>query len=305
MFSPFVEWAVSRSHDLRPPYNPSGYHVRHSSAISGGNLNANAPRYSAPALEKGLDIIELLADHAPGLSLAELAKELGRTTAEIFRMVVTLETRGYLCNIGDRYVLSLLLFQLAHRHQPVRSLVSSALPLMTQLARDACQSFHLCVYQKGRVLIVAGVESPERWGFALKVGTLIGLTDTASGQVLLAFQEEPQRGEMLELHIPVDGERAVESQQLAKDLAQIRRHGNARMSSRQVKGVRNLAYPVFGQDGHAIAALTTPYIERIDDAPVPTLAEVGEMMKKAADTLTSLMGFNVYWDTASGPMANR
>lgn len=262
-------------------------------------MNANATRYSAPALEKGLDIIELLTDHPEGLSLAELAKELGRTTAEIFRMVVTLQTRGYLLATGDRYVLSLLLFQLAHRHQPVRSLVSTALPLMTQLAKRAAQSFHLCVYQKGRVLIAAGVESPERWGFALKVGTLIGLTDTASGQVLLAFQEEPQRIEMLELHVPVEGEQAVDPQQLAKDLAQIRRHGNARMSSRQVKGVKNLAYPVFGRDGHAIAALTTPYIERIDNAPVPSMAEVGDMMKHAAETLTSLMGFNVYWDAAS------
>jgi DNA-binding IclR family transcriptional regulator len=267
--------------------------------LAGGNLNDNATRYSAPALEKGLDIIERLADHPEGLSLAELAKELGRTTAEIFRMVVTLETRGYLLAAGDRYVLSLLLFQLAHRHQPVRSLVSTALPLMTQLAKQAGQSFHLCVYQKGRVLIVAGVESPERWGFALKVGTLIGLTDTASGQVLLAFQEEPQRAEMLELHVPVDGEQTVDTEQLAKDLAQIRKHGNARMSSRQVKGVKNLAYPVFGRDGHAIAALTTPYIERIDNAPVPSMSEVGEMMKRAAQTLTSLMGFNVYWDAAT------
>ncbi|MEA3094160.1 MAG: hypothetical protein QOJ04_5502, partial [Caballeronia sp.] len=62
-------------------------------------------RYSAPALEKGLDIIELLASHPEGLSLADLGKTLGRTTAEIFRMVVTLETRGYLLAIGDRYVL--------------------------------------------------------------------------------------------------------------------------------------------------------------------------------------------------------
>ncbi|HEY1998358.1 IclR family transcriptional regulator [Paraburkholderia sp.] len=264
-------------------------------------MNDNGTRYSAPALEKGLDIIELLTDHPEGLSLAELAKELGRTTAEIFRMVVTLETRGYLLAIGDRYVLSLLLFQLAHRHQPVRSLVSAALPLMTQLAKQAGQSFHLCVYQKGRVLIAAGVESPERWGFSLKVGTLIGLTDTASGQVLLAFQEEPQRVEMLELHIPVDGELEVNPPQLAKDLAQIRKHGNARMPSRQVKGVKNLAYPVFGRDGHAIATLTTPYIERIDNAEVPSMAEVGDMMKDAAQTLTALMGFNVYWDSATQP----
>ncbi|SMG57909.1 IclR family transcriptional regulator [Paraburkholderia susongensis] len=256
-------------------------------------------RYSAPALEKGLDIIEVLADHPEGLSLVELARTLGRTTNEIFRMVVTLQTRGYLIAAGERYALSLLLFQLAHRHQPVRSLVSTALPLMTQLANEVRQSFHLCVYQTGRVIIVAGVESPERWGFSLKVGTLIGMTDTASGQVLMAFQDEAERERMLSLHVPVDGEIEVDPPALARDLELIRHRGFARMQSRQVRGVRNLAYPVFGRNGHAIASLTAPYIERIDNAPVPSIAEVGEAMKGTANMLTTLMGLNVYWEPPS------
>lgn len=261
----------------------------------------DSTRYSAPALEKGLDIIELLAGHPEGLSLAELAKALGRTTAEIFRMVATLQARGYLAEIGERYALSLLLFQLAHRHQPVRSLVSTALPLMTQLANEAKQSFHLCVYQSGRVVIVAGVESPERWGFSLKVGTLIGMTDTASGQVLMAFRDTAEREQMLALHVPVEGERTVDSATLTRELDAIRQHGFARMPSRQVKGVRNLAYPVFGHNGEAIASLTTPYIERIDDTPVLSIAQVGARMSEIAATLTSLMGLNVYWEgTRSG-----
>lgn len=120
--------------------------------------------------------------------------------------------------------------------------------------------------------------------------------DTASGQVLMAFQEDNERDQMLALHVPVDGERMVNPETLQRDMAQIRQHGFARMPSRQVKGVRNLAYPVFGRSGHAIVSLTTPYIERIDDAPVPSIADVGVRMKAAADTLTNLMGLNVYWD---------
>lgn len=254
-------------------------------------------RYSAPALEKGLDIIELLAEHPEGLSLVELARALGRTTAEIFRMVVTLQTRGYLVVTDERYALSLLLFQLAHRHQPVRSLVSTALPLMTKLADELKQSFHLSVYHAGRVLVVAGAESPERWGFSIKVGTLAGMTDTASGLVLLAFQQDLERGQMLKFHVPVEGEQVVDGEALKRNLAQIRKSGFARMPSRQVKGVRNLAYPVIGRTGHAIAALATPYIERIDNVPVPSMDEVGARMKKAACTLTSLMGLNVYWES--------
>src|SRR5881396_1757749 len=53
-------------------------------------------RYAVPALEKGLDILELLAREAEGLSLNELARELGRTSSELFRMVVALARRGYI-----------------------------------------------------------------------------------------------------------------------------------------------------------------------------------------------------------------
>ncbi len=45
------------------------------------------PRYSAPALEKGLDVLECLADGAAPQSLNALARALGRTSSEIFRML--------------------------------------------------------------------------------------------------------------------------------------------------------------------------------------------------------------------------
>ena len=62
------------------------------------------------------------------------------------------------------------MFELAHRQQPLKSLVSVALPLLRELASRARQSCHLAVYQGGRVVVIAQVESPERWSFGLKVG---------------------------------------------------------------------------------------------------------------------------------------
>ena len=52
--------------------------------------------YRAPALEKGLDILELLADRPEGLSQSEIARALGRTVGEIFRMLNCLVERGFL-----------------------------------------------------------------------------------------------------------------------------------------------------------------------------------------------------------------
>ena len=51
--------------------------------------------YSAPALEKGLDILELLSNSAEGLSQAEIAGKLNKSVNEIYRMITTLRNREY------------------------------------------------------------------------------------------------------------------------------------------------------------------------------------------------------------------
>ena len=97
-------------------------------------------RYRAPALDKGLDILELLAREEEGLSQAEIAKALGRTPNEHYRMLERLVRRGYVSrNASDRYELTLKLFGLAHFHQPIRRLVSQATPLMSALAAAQCR----------------------------------------------------------------------------------------------------------------------------------------------------------------------
>ena len=52
--------------------------------------------YAAPALEKGLDILELLAEVGEPLSTRTIAEQLRRSKSEIFRMVFVLQQRGYL-----------------------------------------------------------------------------------------------------------------------------------------------------------------------------------------------------------------
>src|ERR1700744_5274288 len=112
--------------------------------------NGNADRYKAPALDKGLDIIELLSETDESLSQAEIAKALGRTPNEIFRMLGRLVRSNYVVGTStDSSELSLKLFGLAYRHPPMRRLVSLALPSMRRFARAAEQSCHLVVYDRG------------------------------------------------------------------------------------------------------------------------------------------------------------
>lgn len=256
---------------------------------------SGAQRYAAPALEKGLDILEALADSPAGYTLAELAQKIGRSVSEIFRMAVTLQRRGFVqVDDNDRYTLTLKMFELAHRQQPLKSLVSVALPLLRELANRARQSCHLAVYQAGRVVVIAQVDSPERWSFGLKVGVMMGLTDTSSGHVLLAFRDEVERTRMLAAHIKVEGELESDPGELFPILADVRKNGCACMASRQIRGVTNVAFPVMGVGSQVIAAINVPHIERIDRKESPSIAQVREIVGNIAQRLSTLMGYSGY-----------
>src|ERR1700745_2829920 len=115
---------------------------------------AHPIRYAAPDLDKGLDILELFASEPAGLTTREAARRLGRTVGEIFRMLVCLEERGYISQVAsdERYELTLKLFELAHRHQPLHRLAAESRPLMEKVAHDTGQSCHLAILSNGEVI---------------------------------------------------------------------------------------------------------------------------------------------------------
>ena len=253
----------------------------------------SANRYSAPALEKGLDILETLAKSDAGYTLNELAQALGRNVNEIFRMVMTLQHRGYIQQgePDDRYGLTLKMFQLAHTQQPIKSLVQKALPLLRELAERSRQSCHLSLYRGGRVVIVAQVDSPERWSFGLKLGEAMGLTDTSSGHVLLAYQDEVERTRMLSSHIMVDGELQMDPGELFSILKEVRTNGYACMPSIQIGGVTNIAFPIFGNGARVVAAVNIPHVARIDGMPRPDIAQIREIMRGICLRLSMRVGY--------------
>jgi len=250
-------------------------------------------RYRAPALDKGLDILELLAGIDGGLTQAEIAKRLGRSPNEFYRMLDRLVRRGYVTrNDGDRYSLTLKLFGLAQLHQPVRRLVSYATPLMRELAETTHQANQLVVFDRGSAVVIAQQEAPGYWGISIRVGSHISLFDTGSGHVLLAFRSNEER-QMMIAENATRGEKPAISQEFLARLDQIRDRGYEMMASMQTAGVFNLSAPVLGPDGKAIAALTVPYITLVNVLSAPNINETVQLILTTAERLSRLAGSDV------------
>ncbi len=246
-------------------------------------------RYRAPALDKGLDILELLAGTEEGLSQAEIAKSLDRSPNEIYRMLDRLVRRGYVLRTnGDRYELTLKLFELAHTRPPIQRLVSQALPVMRRFARAAEQTCHLVIHDRNVLVVAAQVESPNYWGVSIRVGSRIGLVNTGSGHVFLAHANPEERRLMLEERN--DG--AVETilPSLSLRLKQVLAQGYESMASLQTRGVTNLSTPILGPLGTVLAALTCPYTERLDNKRAPDHDAVLKMLIEASAEISKRPG---------------
>jgi DNA-binding IclR family transcriptional regulator len=243
--------------------------------------------YSTPALEKGLDVIELLARQPEGLTKSQIARELKRTVSEIFRMLLCLENRGYIAQVAEeRYSLTLKLFKLVQEHPPTERLIADALPVMHRLAHDTLQSCHLGVLDSDRVVILAQVNAPANLGFYVKLGSTVDLMESASGYVILSHLHEQQRERALAEWSHVTSRKLPRD--LSVHLARIRETGYEKRASYLVKGVMNISFPVLDDRGSAIGALTVPYIQYTE--PAKNLDQVMKSLSRAAGEITRAIG---------------
>ncbi|WGF88703.1 IclR family transcriptional regulator [Marinivivus vitaminiproducens] len=249
--------------------------------------SGDSPRYSAPALEKGLDILELLAGVPGSLPLSEIARQLGRSVSEIFRMAAALERRGYVQRDEDTgaYRLTLRLFKLAHEHPPVERLLTEGLAEMRRLAEATGLSCHLSVESEGRLMVIADAASPAPRRFSIRLGASFDLLDTASGRVLLAFCPEADRAHRLSALVEDETrQRALEAR-----LRTIRQRGYEEGPSDTVVGLIDLSFPVRDFTGAALAALNTPYIEMKENTL--DLAGVRRAVARASARIEGRLGF--------------
>ncbi|WP_157070209.1 IclR family transcriptional regulator [Aureimonas frigidaquae] len=221
------------------------------------------PSYSAPALTKGLEVLELLATAAEALTMKEIADGLGRSKGEIFRMLVALQERGYIERdpASDAYSLSDKLFRLGLHTPAQQDLMSAAMPELAALALATGQSPHLVVIHHGRTVVTAAVPGGEDMSFTLNLGYGRLATDSTSGQVMLAFSP-PTRAALIVDECEAQARAPIDRALLGRQLDAIRDRGYELRESRDFVGITDICCPIIGMNGSAIAAVIISYVNR-------------------------------------------
>lgn len=246
--------------------------------------------YKAPALEKGLDILECLASLRTPQSISDIARHLGRSRSEIYRMVVVLEMRGYVERTDDpeKLQLSNRLFEVGMRSPPKMDLHEAALPEMAALASRLMQSIQLAVVSADQIVVIARTESPDDVGFSVRLGHRRSILKSASGLILFGFASAPQQTKMIE-DLTEAGASASEIDTLREQTRNVRELGHVCMPSRMVDGITDIGAPIFNAASpSAVASLTVPFV--VTRRAKTNLEQAPLLVAEAAARISAALG---------------
>ena len=215
--------------------------------------------FNASNLERGLDMLELLARTPEGLGVSEIARRLEIPKNAAFRIAATLAARQYLIkNERDQsFALSPRLLALGYQAANQRGLIDLALPLMRRLRDEARETVTLCGIAADQGVVLDHVPAPHLFRLVVESGMTFPLHASAPGQSILAFLPSWELDPLLDrLDLARHSERTITNRQgFVSELTRTRARGFAFDLAEGFEGVHCVAAPVFGPKGLPVAAM--------------------------------------------------
>src|SRR5215469_13294805 len=103
------------------------------------------PNYMVPALDRGLEVLELLSQGGQAATVAEITQQLKLPRASVFRILWTLQHKGFVETdaSGKLYHLGPGVLRLGYQYLASRNIVTVAQADIVQLAQTTGVSAHL------------------------------------------------------------------------------------------------------------------------------------------------------------------
>lgn len=237
-------------------------------------------------LHKAIDILDLVRGSAEGVGLAGLTEQSGMPKPTVYRILATLESRGYLERDGElNYRVSRKLYEEPRDRGFEQRLLRAARPAMEKLAASCRETVNLGVLDGGEVLVIDTVESQQAVRMTSKIGNRRYPHSTGLGKVLLA--DLPER-EVLRLvrskGMPkFTAATIVREKDLIVELERVRTQGYAMDSMENEPDGRCIAAPIMNGQKKVIAGLSI-------SGPLPrmTLARAKGMLRELAGTCRAI-----------------
>jgi DNA-binding IclR family transcriptional regulator len=251
--------------------------------------------YTVPAVQRAVDVLELLAGAHNGISLADLSRQTGFPKSSLFRILLTLEKASIvqLDRTRNIFTLGMKLIDWGNRALEKIDLKSVTHPHLVRMAHETRESYYVAILDEYEVIIVDRADTPEIWRMVARLGQRSPVHATASGQVLMAEASD----EALQAAIQRTGLKRFTPQtitsmnRLKLRLKEIRKDGYVINDAEYKPDLCVIAVPLRDHHGKIAAALMTALQSERSRRNKQLVMSIVELLKREADVISREIGY--------------
>lgn len=206
---------------------------------------------------RGLEVIRSFSAQRPVQTLSEVAAETGMTRAGARRILLTLQTLGYVHNDGKYFQLTARILDLGFAYLSSQPLWNLAMPAMETLSETVQESCSAGVLDGLEVVYVVRVHAHKIMSTNLGVGSRLPAFWTSMGRVVLAALPEHELKALLATcpRVPYTRFTLLEDEALLAAIAQVRQQGWALINQELEEGLISVAAPLVNAQGQVVGAI--------------------------------------------------
>ncbi len=249
-----------------------------------GAARSDSPRVDS-TLSKGLLILENLSASAGAKGVTELARELGMTKSNVFRLLQKLSALGYVKQTeGKHYSATLRTWQMHLQVMARLNLREIAAPEMRELWQQTREVIYLAVVENRSVIYIDKIEGPESVRSWNPIGGMAPVHCVANGKSILAANYEAMRGSMVGNLTRYTDRTLTNMKALDADVAATLERGYAFDRGEFREHVCGCGAPIFLPGDKAIASIGVSVLE--SHLSKGSVEKLGALVREAAARIT-------------------
>lgn len=250
---------------------------------------------SVPMVSAAVRVLAVLdrLSRQRSIGLEDISREIKLAKPTVYRFLLTLQELGYVRRVdGDRWAITLKMFNVGSRALDHLDLISAARPIAEELSEDLGETVHMGVLEGDSAVYVLKIESRYTIRMFSRVGRRIPLYCTSIGKVLLAFSRADERESALKgVRLLAFTQKTLANRPaLDAELARIRQQGFALDDEEHEEGIHCIGAPVFDHTGSIVATISVSWpgfrYKREEES------QKIDKIKAAAERISTVLGYS-------------
>ncbi|MEE8450187.1 MAG: IclR family transcriptional regulator [Thermodesulfobacteriota bacterium] len=251
--------------------------------------------YKIQSVAHALDILEEFQGDVDELGVTELSNRLKLHKNNVFRLLATLDCRGYVeqNRLTEKYRLGLKSLELGQTFLRQMGLLRQARPVLKEIVDTCNETAYVSVIRDGFVVYLDAVESNQTVRVVSKVGHRLPVYCSAVGKAQIAFdsQEDAERYLPKEM-VRYTSNTITDKRKFLDHLREVQQRGYAVDNEEYDPGVKCVGVPIRDYTRRVVGALSVSGpAYRLTSTRVEK--EIGPLLAKSGHELSLKLGHEV------------